>query len=67
VDKLFTQRVAALILTPDGNSEHRWCRNGDPCRDGISLECLTTESDDQRDHMKGEITGAGVATLAQGQ
>ena len=42
----FTERVAALLLTPDGNPERRWCHNGNPCCDASPLECLTmaTES-----------------------
>ena len=55
-----------LLLTPDSVPEHGWCRNGS------SLKCLTTESDDyslRRNHMErdteGEITGARAATLSK--
>jgi len=60
--------LATLLLTPDGDPECGWCHYGDPCHDGISLECLTTESNEwKNDHTKEEITGAGVATQEQQQ
>jgi len=46
LETLFTERVAALLLMPDSEPECGLRRNGDPCRDGISLEYLTTESND---------------------
>ena len=60
----------ATYSMPDGDPEHGWCHNGDPCRDGSGLECLTKESDDyslRRNHTERDIqraiSGAGAATL----